>query len=50
MVHGHYFKKQRAPTAAEWRRITRAVKRLLRQLQGTVSLLVVLIRTSHYGR
>lgn len=28
MVHGHYFKKQRAPTAAEWRRITRAVKRL----------------------
>lgn len=28
MVHGHYFQKQRAPTVAEWRRITRAVKRL----------------------
>lgn len=28
MVHGHYFKKQRSPTAIEWRRITRAVKRL----------------------
>ncbi|WP_166256109.1 hypothetical protein [Marinobacter salicampi] len=28
MVHAHYFLKQRAPTAVEWRRITRAVKRL----------------------